>query len=516
MNMERLTSALVADYVKRMTSRDISMHFDAGANVPFDGTRLEQIYESYKKSRSSIDSDPVSGVTSTLVFEYLWRSGFKTVALELENIWGSEVNVNILQGLKIEDLQQHFTDRRIRKNSWKIGSRSAIVKNSYLLEKSYLDLVPVSEAFDEFIQRWNSTHSELDKAVEYILEKNPLIRCISLQVSLSSLRGMNEKTLNKFPELKIGSFTTFKGGEKDLIDDQWHCLNEGANLFEDTFKEELSLYLKIRRGSISYEYKWKALVIGTFLGGKLTKIRHAQDVVECFMRKLILSGKFSVEEDATMMDYVKAHGFTNETLKVLAVKFNRNVTTIRTHYNRISNKGNTGAWSLNEETAMVDALFPNITTKNIAYIKLVKVCQINEAGILQIIQRPIQAIYHHWVTVLCPILIRFHCGLLYQPWRPQVLQYIIDNQIQSNQDIDLEEIEQIAPGISLGCIGQLMTQIALKTDLQKMPFYLIAKSRIERYINPIRARSSSTDKKIEAIISHYSKGLDPLPMQIPH
>jgi hypothetical protein len=61
-----------------------------------------------------------------------------------------------------------------------------------------------------------------------------------------------------------------------------------------------------------------------------------------------------------------------------------------------------------------------------------------------------------------------------------------------------------------------MTQIALKTDLQKMPFYLIAKSRIERYINPIRARSSSTDKKIEAIISHYSKGLDPLPMQIPH
>jgi hypothetical protein len=63
MSTQEFTSALVADYVKRTTSRDISMHVDAGAKAQLNGMNLEQIYECHKKSRSSRDIDPVSGVT---------------------------------------------------------------------------------------------------------------------------------------------------------------------------------------------------------------------------------------------------------------------------------------------------------------------------------------------------------------------------------------------------------------------------------------------------------------------
>jgi hypothetical protein len=39
------------------------MHVDAGAKAQLNGMNLEQIYECHKKSRSSRDIDPVSGVT---------------------------------------------------------------------------------------------------------------------------------------------------------------------------------------------------------------------------------------------------------------------------------------------------------------------------------------------------------------------------------------------------------------------------------------------------------------------
>jgi hypothetical protein len=497
-DMEKLTSALVADYVKRVTSRDISMHFDAGAKAPFDSTRLELIYESHNKTRSSINSDPVCGVTSTLVFEYLWRSGFKTVALELENILGSVVNVNILQGLKIEDLYHYF------KSEQKPKVAKAIVKKStnkgVLTTRSYLDFVPISEAFEQQIQDWQPTNSELDRAVSYVLKLKTPIRYVSIQVSRKTLEY--KKNRSPYPKLVLGKFSAYQDGDKDRIMTKWKCLTDMADIANSLqFSGQL---FDIVNGDFK---NWKALTVGAFLSMDLEGVRHAGDVIDYAIKLFSRSGKFQKEEDDMILEYVKLHGSNSAAWKNLAASMKVRSDSLQYRFQSLTEKRQSGTYSQEEDLTIIDCLFPNDSDKNIEYIQSLSYSKMNSMGLVDILQRNIKLLYFHWSAIICPILVRYHHGLVLKPWKEDVFRYIIEKNIKTMHEMDQASLDLIAPGISVLCVGQEMNRCR-RFSSQRLPLHDVVKLGMETAKN-----SKLNVKRIQAIIDHYAKGIDPVTQQ---
>jgi hypothetical protein len=492
MNTEKLTSALVVDYVKRRTSRDILIHFEAG--TPLNGTSLEQIYESYNKSSSSRDSDPVSGVTSTFVFEYLWRSGFKTVALELQNNLGSEVNVNILQGLKIENLYHYF------KSEQKLKVSKAIVKKS-TNNRSYLDFVPICEAFQQQIQDWQPTNSELDRAVSYVLKLNSPIRYVSIQVSRKTLN--NKKNRLPYPELVLGKFSAYQDGDKDRITTKWKCLTDEAAI-----TNSFHLAWQLFESENGDSKNWKSLIVGSFLSMDLEVVRHAGDVIDYAIKLFCRSGKFQKEDDDMILDYVKQSGNNPIKWTNLATLMKIHPESLSNHFWSLKEKLPGGTWSREEELTLIDCLFPNDPDKNIEYIQSLNVQKMKSLGLKDILQRRVHDIWLHWTAIVCPILVRYHHGLVLKPWKEDLFCYIIEKNMKTIHEFDQASLDLIAPGISVRCVGQEMNRCR-RLSSQRLPLHEMAKLGMEKAKN-----SKLNVKRIQAVIDHYAKGTEPVVQQL--
>jgi hypothetical protein len=436
-------------------------------------------------------------VTSTLVFEYLWRSGFKTVALELENILGSEVNVNILHGLKIEDLYHYFKSEQLPKVSKAIAKKST--NNEVLTRRSYLDFVPVCEAFQQQIQDWQPTNSELDRAVSYVLKLNTHIRYVSIQVSRKTLAI--KKYRSPFPELVLGKFSAYQDGDKDRITTKWKCLTDEAAIAHDfQFSVQLNGDSK----------NWKSLIVGAFLSMDVKGVRHAGDVIDYAIKLFSRSGKFQKEDDDMILDYVKRHGSNSVAWKNLGTSMKVHPDSLRGRFRVLTKKGHMhgGLWAQEEELALIDCLFPNDPDKNIEYIQSVNAPKMKSIGVEDILQRKVNDIWLHWNVVVRPIVVRYHLGLVLKPWKEAVFRYIIEKNIKYLHEVDQVDLDLIAPGISKLCVGSVINGYIKSLRSQRLPLHEIAKLGMEYAKN-----SKLKVKRIQAVIDHYAKGIDPVTQQ---
>jgi hypothetical protein len=517
MNVEMLTSALVANYVKRATSRDISNLFESGAKAPLNGMNLEQIYESHEMSRSNMNSDPVSGVTTSIVIDYLKRSNH----LELSRMMGCEPCLD-LQGLTLENLYNHFkpTNTELSQDFDTVRHSGQIVKHlcndqrfvdtsGDIQAKSYIKLVSLNSTFHQHIGDLRPLENEMDKIVLYIFSKKVQTLYLNLIMTLSQLRG-DLSIKQKYPMIKIGRFTSCKGGEKEVTSKAWERLMIKSKIKEPQKVAAEIMALKSRRGMAS---KWRLIVIGSYLSRSLPTIRHAIEVLTVTLNTIYPKhniGTFTIEEDELILNEVEQHGAIPDTWQGLCIKLNRsNQQVIFRRYETIASRKSkkSGHWSLIECKALIDCIFPNANLKTVEYINNITVRDIINSGTLKCINRTEPQIRKHWESFLKSILLRFHYGRLSTPWKYKFLKYLVRNKIMGQQEINWDQVSIKFPGIVCAVVASWVPSLDTTGKFKGEPLFKIAEAAMPRFQNRPECGKIALQFH-EEIVKHYSENIE--------
>ena len=375
-------------------------------------------------------------------------------------------------------------------------------------KEQYLKIVKLNDEYHDHIQNFQpKVGSQLDQVVLYLILQNLETFNLSVKLCWHQLRSHPKD----YPWMIISHFSNCKRGETEIMIRNYDKLNSGARVNNPTkFCDEVLENLIPGVGKrISENVKWKLILIGVFLSKRLTKVRHAFDVLIRVMNDVksqsFVRGEYSIEEDKIIIETVQQYGNNKETWKKLSVELNRfPANKIKQRYRKylLNNivKAPNHLWSIEEDKILMDCLFQDLLMKNSKYISSISLKNIRDSKANEKINRSTYAITEHYYRAMKPLLLQYHQGTINTPWKYSVLEYIYENKVMSVSDIreHMTEINKHFPWLDIQSISACYSPYYNT----KEPFYEIAKNAMQKYKGK-PAHTKKALKRCEEIIEYY-------------
>ena len=317
----------------------------------------------------------------------------------------------------------------------------------------------IKEAFPNLYEQLNPNDpdSEVDKAVEYILDTNIPIRHLNVRYGSLALSSFKHQILQKdrknaHPLLKVGRFSPGANGEDGII-----CQNRERLVRESKLKD-CSQFIADLKKLISNKNKSSSNVmmqnvIGCYLAQNLPYICHGSDVIQRAVTIIYPwnKGKFSKDEDGIILKEVEANGENSKTFQKLVEVLERPARNIRDrYYEQIKYEGRkSGTWNMADYEEFFVFVFQAERTSNksgIDYINSIPLSKIDDAA-KELDQKP-DLMRQKWLRSIKPALLCYHSGNLHADVKPQFYDYLIKNKIGFQQEIDWKDVEKEFPNHS--------------------------------------------------------------------
>lgn len=445
----------------------------------------------------------VIDISDALVLDYLKQCGLEKVAKDFEAKTGYKVTD--LKGITLFDLVCHFQDRFPKQKKKRR-------RKEYDDSKAYDEWVPIKEAYGHYLAGALNSHtgtSEVDKVVQWILDKNIAIRFLNLKYIFTKFNTTSrpaKEMIASCPKLKVGRFTTCAQGEAEMLSKTWDQLMVDAQVHDplQCIKDFQSIQVKGYRRVVLL----KRMVLGCYLCKDFPVMRHAADVFDHAMSLLYpySTGKYTVEDDHAILEEVEKYGPVGQTWRKLKEKLNRQTTSlIRNRYKILVRLPTLkcGPWSLNESQCLVERLFSGKGHNSDRIIKSVDRRYLEKSHVTEVIHRRLESILRHWSAILKPILLMYHYGRLHVQWKLEFLAYLTDNKIMGKQHIDYGLVENMFPGVTSGLLGDFVSSFVGITKYPNSPLYVIAQEALARLKNHQDGPTLIAFR--EKIVFHYDR-----------
>jgi len=280
----------------------------------------------------------------------------------------------------------------------------------------------------------------MDIMVKHILDADIYVQKVALNCNVSIFRKPGNLTVigrNTLPKdldvsIKVGKFTV---ADDEVIQQNWDSLIIRTGISEEEAKEEL----------FNHEKKDKVIglksnIVGYFLAQGLPDIRLATEVIQ--RARIILcarKGKFTAEEDTTILQFVEKEGKKWSELARLMARTEPNV--VKRRYEVLTG-GNTvsGHYTMKEDKIILREVFA--VNRNI----LEDDGTVTEEDWRMIggkLERYYASVYGHWNRVLKPMLLRHHAGTAHVDIREALINYLVEKNMKYAQDVDWEEVAKL-------------------------------------------------------------------------
>jgi len=280
----------------------------------------------------------------------------------------------------------------------------------------------------------------MDIMVKHILDADIYVQKVALNCNVSifrkpgNLKVIRRNTLPKDLDvsIKVGKFTV---ADDEVIQQNWDSLIIRTGISEEEAKEEL----------FNHEKKDKVIglksnIVGYFLAQGLPDIRLATEVIQ--RARIILcarKGKFTAEEDTTILQFVEKEGKKWSELARLMARTEPNV--VKRRYEVLTG-GNTvsGHYTMKEDKIILREVFA--VNRNI----LEDDGTVTEEDWRMIggkLERYYASVYGHWNRVLKPMLLRHHAGTAHVDIREALINYLVEKNMKYAQDVDWEEVAKL-------------------------------------------------------------------------
>ncbi len=435
------------------------------------------------------------------------------------------LKVGVFLGQKIE--ANRHPEQYVKHVVSKKGSASMIPSLSISSSKNSLVL---SNVYKKKVEKLETDKSDVDKLVRTALETELRTHPVCVKVYLSDLKREAELKA-KYPGLKIGRYSTCKGGDQSKVLKAWKKLLLKSGISDST--KAIAELAKIRLDKNSTKKKWKLVVIGSYLGRKLVlshgEYRHPVDVLNYTLSSLEVPSKtskraYSQKEDKIILGEVAKTGDNHQTFDRIRELINRpKIAHIRRRYQILLKKNNNNKgkesekvvklpriWSSDESCALIDCLMPNDSDRTTESIEAIKLHDIRKSGADKILApRSLQSISNHWTFKLKPLLLRYHHGCHDEPWQASFLQYVIDNKIESVKSLNHKDVNANFPGLGASVISKFLADIRLRRahgDAKtNNPVHVTAKRVIE-YYREEDLKSDDKNDYSDLVVDHYCRG----------
>merc|ERR1719414_764964 len=236
-------------------------------------------------------------------------------------------------------------------------------------------------------------------------------------------------------------------------------------------------------------------VVGCYLGYGLKRARHGSDIFPhskiILYSNLIIKSKYTPQEDQIILDQVAMNGDTNSTWKTLSRILNKSVlnpANIRYRYLRILKSGcyKSGHWTLEEDTVLLESLFENKPRK----IETIKSVNHISLGNIDELKRFKSAIKSRFESILKPILLSYHLGILNHNWKYNFVAHILNKKYKASKEVIWEELVDIYPGQTCISLTYYLHSI-VKSD--KLDFTIA----LQDHLNKLKNSEDYTEKQKE-------------------
>ena len=358
--------------------------------------------------------------------------------------------------------------------------------------KSYEDFSPIMDGYGFLLDHLkpDDPDSEVDKVVKFILDKNIQVRHINILLS-TAFSATNNHFYNKikgFENLKSGRYTEGKYGEDAILLKQWSELVHSVPINDpQKFLSEVSNISSEGRGFSMKVNGAKRNVVGCFLGQGLTAVRHAADIFHHAWQLLnpsAVSGRFSAEEDAIILQEVKKTGACVETWKRICQLLNRTITlSIQKRYQRITVEKEfyVGKWNLTEQMILLETLFGGKRNSGVDEIKSFNFASKHFDALEEKLNRPKRYIWRYYNRILVPILLSQHLGTLHRPWIFDFLTYLVKNKVAGRQDINFSEVTKLFPEQNVESCHKALSNFKSRRSHEDKPLYQVIQSCLPTY-----------------------------------
>jgi hypothetical protein len=345
--------------------------------------------------------------------------------------------------------------------------------------KSYDSWTNIREGFSDLLETLDP-QVEVDKLVKYILYLNIPIR--HFNVIYVNLKSVSAQTKTDCPDLKVGRFSRGPNGEDGKIIQNWEMLVKESEMANSTKCVDELVELNNKTGdNLSMR---KRNVIGCYLAQNLPYIRHCADV---FNRAVSVvypwnEGKYTKEEDALILEEVQQNGANQKTWIKLAEQFKRRKAGNISRRFSVLTMGDKmfGKWTSSDYESFFNFLFSNRKTEDESEvdIKLLKSKDILEGA--KVVNRLPHHVYVYWLSHIKPTLLSYHDGTLHTNWKNEFFNYLVNNKVNSVQEINWDDARVKFPNQSAVSLGQKLKPIRASVKYGSQPLYLIVKEYLEK------------------------------------
>lgn len=447
-----------------------------------------------KKVVSKRDKNDVEDVCDHVVAGYLKRNGFLDILAEFQSYRCMEKD-----------------KKRSAPSLEKLLSQAGAKSRSYKLfadqEKPFDAWSTIREGYSDLIEHLN-VEDEVDRVVKYILDTNILVRHINIQFNiLASWSSINKKeSTRKFPGLKFDRFSRGPSGEDAQIKANWEKLVTDALIKNPA--QCIEGFMKLEAKGGDRHTLRRRTVLGCYLAQNLPYVRHGINV---YYRAVALvfpwnDGKYTQEEDATILREVERNGACQKTWIKLAEQLQRQFPSNIAHHFTLLTTGkslNVGRWTTVDYETFMDIVFRKSTANvtGIEFVQSVSNSDIHEAA--KALNRLPQNVYWNWRAYLRPLLLSYHYGTLHSDTRKQIFQYLVKNKVASVQEINWEDAKLFFPNHTATSLSGVLRVIRKEKKYVGIPLYMAIEDFMPKMKHSLEPENVKQQK--EQIVHLYDK-----------
>ena len=306
---------------------------------------------------------------------------------------------------------------------------------------------------------------------------------------------------------KHGRFTKGAKGEDGKIIQNWENLIREAQI-QDPMKCMRDLgELKLKGGTVLNLRKRN--VLGCYLAQGLKFVRLCAHVLQRAIDILLLwtEGKFTKEEDATILCRVEEFGANPKTWNLLLTELNRRKLESIVDRHTLLTKGKEakfGKWSKSDYEVFFKSLFKNNDKKYedpVDFVNSLSPSAIYNGG-LEINRLP-KHVYQIWRNTIKPALLSYHNGTLHQKWKKDFYELLIESKVEAIQEIDWDAVMKKFPAQNPTSLGSSLVVIRRDPKISEMPVHLALQDYLQK-LNHSKENETSKCRR-ELIVFCYDK-----------
>jgi hypothetical protein len=187
-------------------------------------------------------------------------------------------------------------------------------------------------------------------------------------------------------------------------------------------------------------------------------------------------GKFTNQDDKLILEEVERSGNKPSTWRELSLKLNRDPRrwqSVRTHYlHSMKLQGQaTGKFSLQEDQMIIEKLFSGKDCS----LETVRQSKISYKEGIPEVNRSGKNVHRRWKSVIKPILISHHLGILHSNWKLNFLKHVVEKAVNYEKEIDWSEACKLFPAQNVASLSAVLSSYGRS---KKVPLYQAIKENI--------------------------------------